>query len=285
LVIPIIHNYLLGLNPFADLKRSNTEKTNAWPRFGGLLSSKILVVDDEATILKMMELVLANAGYTVTTASSGTEALNTYGNGANFDLLITDYKMPGMTGIELESEILKRDPSAKVLLVSGYGGIDTALEALNKGAMDFLRKPFTPDALRDSVRSVIERDRKQSPVTAVCREFSRQSINGSSFELKEKEYDDQFGDLTCTFEVTTQSSVVPLIVVMPAFIQELIKAYIDSEDVPCGGRFFEAICEETVSTELREHGGVPSTGTIVIDNLTKEVQKWIDSMVSVAVAT
>ena len=281
----IIHNYLLGLNPFADLERSNTEKTNDWPRFGGLLSSKILVVDDEATILKMMELVLANAGYTVTTASSGTEALNVYGTGANFDLLITDYKMPGMTGIELESEILKRDPSAKVLLVSGYGGIDTALEALNKGAMDFLRKPFTPDALRDSVRSVIERDRKQSPVTAVCREFSRQSINGSSFELKEKEYDEQFGDLTCTFEVTTQSGVVPLVVIMPAFIQELIKAYIDSEDVPCGGRFFEAICEETVSTELREHGGVPSTGTIVIDNLTKEVQKWIDSMVSVAVAT
>jgi CheY-like chemotaxis protein len=248
------------------------------------LSSKILIVDDEATILKMMELVLANAGYSVTTAQSGSEALEVYGNGANFDLLITDYKMPGMNGIELEGEILRRDPSAKVLLVSGYGGIDTALEALNKGAMDFLRKPFTPDALRDSVCSVIERDRKQSPVTAVCREFSRQSINGSSFELKEKEYEEQFGDLICSFEVTTQTGVQPLTVVMPAFIQELIKAYIDSEEVPCGGRFFEAICEETVSTVLKEHNGIPPSETIVMDNLTKEVQRWIDSMVSVAVA-
>ena len=249
------------------------------------MSSKILVVDDESTILKMMELVLANAGYSVTTAHGGHEALEVYGNGANFDLLITDYKMPEMNGIELEGEILRRDPSAKVLLVSGYGGIDTALEALNKGAMDFLRKPFTPDALRDAVRSVIERDRKQSPVTAVCREFSRQSINGSSFELKEKEYDEQFGDLRCLFEVTTQTGVVPLVVVMPAFIQELIKAYIDSDEVPCGGRFFEAICEETVSSALRENNGVPPNEEIVIDNLTKEVQKWIDSMVSVAVAT
>ena len=249
------------------------------------MSSKILIVDDEATILKMMELVLANAGYTITTAESGQEALEVYGNGANFDLLITDYKMPGMNGIELEGEVLRRDPSAKVLLVSGYGGIDTALEALNKGAMDFLRKPFTPDALRDSVRSVIERDRKQSPVTAVCREFSRQSINGSSFELKDKEYEEQYGDLICSFEVTTHTGVQPLTVVMPAFIQELIKAYIDSDEVPCGGRFFEAICEETVASVLKESSGVPPTDTIVIDNLTKEVQRWIDSMVSVAVAT
>jgi len=248
------------------------------------LSSKILVIDDEACILKMMELVLANAGYSVTTAENPRKALDIYGNGANFDLVITDFKMPEMNGIELEGEILRRDPTAKVLLVSGYGGIDTALEALNKGAMDFLRKPFTPDALRDSVRSALERDRKQSPVTAVCREFSRQSLNGSSFELKEKDYDEQFGDLTCKFEVTTPTGVRNLTVIMPAYVQELVLAYIDSEEVPCGGRFFEAICEETVSNELKLSGGVPNTSKLVIENLTKDIQRWIDSMVSVAVA-
>lgn len=248
------------------------------------MSSKILVVDDEACILKMMELVLTNAGYSVTTVLNGQAALETYGNGANFDLVITDFKMPGMSGIELEAEILRRDPTAKVLLISGYGGIETALEALNKGAMDFLRKPFTPDALRDSVRSALERDRKQSPVTAVCREFSRQSLNGTSFELKDKEYDEQFGDLTCKFEVTTPTGIRSLVVVMPAYVQELIKAYIDSEDVPCGGRFFEAICEETVANELKANNGVPQKSKIVIENLSKEIQRWIDSMVSVAVA-
>jgi CheY-like chemotaxis protein len=232
----------------------------------------------------MMELVLTNAGYSVTTALNGQAALEAYGNGANFDLVITDFKMPGMTGIDLEAEILRRDPTAKVLLISGYGGIETALEALNKGAMDFLRKPFTPEALRDSVRSALERDRKQSPVTAVCREFSRQSLNGTSFELKEKEYDEQFGDLTCKFEVTTPTGIRTLAVIMPAYVQELIKAYIDSEDVPCGGRFFEAICEETVSNELKANNGVPQRSKIVIENLSKEIQRWIDSMVSVAVA-
>lgn len=232
----------------------------------------------------MMELVLTNAGYSVSTVLNGQAALETYGNGANFDLVITDFKMPGMSGIELEAEILRRDPTAKVLLISGYGGIETALEALNKGAMDFLRKPFTPDALRDSVRSALERDRKQSPVTAVCREFSRQSLNGTSFELKDKEYDEQFGDLTCKFEVTTPTGIRSLVVVMPAYVQELIKAYIDSEDVPCGGRFFEAICEETVANELKANNGVPQKSKIVIENLSKEIQRWIDSMVSVAVA-
>lgn len=248
------------------------------------MSSKILVVDDEACILKMMELVLANAGYFVESAENPREALGIYGNGANYDLVITDYKMPEMTGIELEAEILRRDPSAKVLIVSGYGGIETALEAINKGATDFLRKPFTPDALRNAVRSALERDRKLSPVTTVCREFSRQSVNGTSFELKEKEVDEQFGDLTCKFEVSTPGGMKNLTVVMPAYIQELIRAYIDSEDVPCGGRFFEAICEETVANELKTSGGVPRTSKIVIDNLTKDIQKWIDSMVSVAVA-
>lgn len=231
-----------------------------------------------------MELVLTNAGYSVSTVLNGQAALETYGNGANFDLVITDFKMPGMSGIELEAEILRRDPTAKVLLISGYGGIETALEALNKGAMDFLRKPFTPDALRDSVRSALERDRKQSPVTAVCREFSRQSLNGTSFELKDKEYDEQFGDLTCKFEVTTPTGIRSLVVVMPAYVQELIKAYIDSEDVPCGGRFFEAICEETVANELKANNGIPQKSKIVIENLSKEIQRWIDSMVSVAVA-
>ena len=231
-----------------------------------------------------MELVLANAGYTVTTASNPREALDIYGNGANFDLVITDFKMPEMNGIELEGEVLRRDPTAKVLLISGYGGIDTALEALNKGAMDFLRKPFTPEALRDSVRSALERDRKQSPVTAVCREFSRQSINGTSFELKDKEYDEQYGDLTCRFEVTTPSGIRNLAVIMPAYVQELIRAYIDSEDVPCGGRFFEAICEETVANELKANGGIPKSSKITIDNLNKDIRHWIDSMVSVAVA-
>lgn len=248
------------------------------------MSSKILVVDDEATILKMMELVLANAGYSVITTKSPREALEIYGSGASFDLIITDYKMPEMTGIELEAEILRRDPSARILLVSGYGGIDTALEALNKGAIDFLRKPFAPEALRDAVRSALERDRKQSPVTAVCREFSRQSLNGSSFELKERSYDEQFGDLTCVFEVTTPTEVHTLVVVLPAFMQELIKAYIDSDTVPCGNRFFEAICEETVANDLKSNNGVPTSQRLVIDDLTKEIQKWIDSMVSVAVA-
>lgn len=247
------------------------------------MSSKILVVDDETCILKMMELALTNAGYDVTTANSPRSALDIYGTGANFDLVITDFKMPEMNGIEMEAEILKRDPSAKVLLVSGYGGIETALEGLNKGAIDFLRKPFAPDALRNAVRSALERNNKQSPVTAVCREFSRQSLNGTSFELKEKDFDENFGDLTCRFEVNTPKGIQTMTVILPAYVQELTRAYIDSDEVPYGNRFFEAMCEEYVANELKSNGGLPSRTRITIDNLTKDIQTWIDSMVCVAV--
>lgn len=250
------------------------------------MNSNILVIDDESCILKMMELVLTSAGYSVTTAPDGKSGLETFGNGAAFDLVICDYKMPGMTGIEVEQEILKRDPSTKVIIVSGFGGIDTALEAMNKGAIDFLRKPFEPEALRSAVRLALERDSKLAPVAAVCREFSRRGVGGFNFELNEQVVDDMFGDMTCTFEVLREGDTSPryVKVILPAVVQELIKAYIDADDVPCGRRFFQALCEHELERELRETSAIPASAMIRIDDLKKRHTEWIDRMMTVSLA-
>jgi len=249
------------------------------------LSSNVLVIDDESCILKMMELVLSNSGFNVTTAKNGSDGLAAYGNGANYDVVVSDYRMPDMTGIEVEQEIIRRDPSAKVIIVSGFGGCDTALEAMNRGATDFLRKPFAPEALRDAVRAAIERDGKHTPITTVSREFSRRNVGGFNFELNEEAVDDIYGDLTCTFEVMKETDSPRYVkVILPAVVQELIKAYIDSDDVPCGKRFFQALCEYELETHLRDEKSIPSSATLMIDPLLKRHTEWIDRMMTVSLA-
>lgn len=234
----------------------------------------------------MIELVLTGAGHSVTTAANGRQGLDIYGNGANFDLVITDFKMPDITGLDVEREILQRNPIAKIILISGFGGIDTALEAMNRGATDFLRKPFDPSCLRKAVEAALNGSLKLSPVATVCKEFSRQNINGYSFELNEETIDDQFGNLICTFEIQKGQDAPRYVkVILPAYTQELIKAYIDSDEVPCGQRFFQALCEETMANYLQEHSSIPPSAQILIDDLGHNEQKWIDSMMTVALSS
>lgn len=233
----------------------------------------------------MMELVLSNSGFNVTTAINGSDGLAAYGNGANYDVVVSDYRMPDMTGIEVEQEIIRRDPSAKVIIVSGFGGCDTALEAMNRGATDFLRKPFAPEALRDAVRAAIERDTKHTPITTVSREFSRRNVGGFNFELNEEAVDDIYGDLTCTFEVMRDSDSPRYVKVMlPAVVQELIKAYIDADEVPCGKRFFQALCENELEIHLAQEKSIPASALLVIDPLLKRHTEWIDRMMTVCLA-
>lgn len=249
------------------------------------MSSNVLVIDDESAILKMMELVLSSSGYNVTTATNGSDGLAAYGNGAQYDVVVSDYRMPDMTGIEVEQEIIRRDPSAKIIIVSGFGGCDTALEAMNRGATDFLRKPFAPEALRDAVRAAIERDDKHTPITTVSREFSRRNVGGYNFELNEEAVDDFYGDLTCTFEVMKESDAPRYVkVVLPAVVQELIKAYIDADEVPCGKRFFQAMCEYELEHHLQTERSIPSSAILMIDPLLKRHTEWIDRMMTVCLA-
>ncbi|MFX8938014.1 response regulator, partial [Acinetobacter baumannii] len=83
------------------------------------------------------------------------EGLITFGRGDHTDLVILDYRMPGQTGVEVLEEILQRKPEARVIIASAFGTLDLALEAIEAGATDFLRKPFTTDILRTAVEAVL----------------------------------------------------------------------------------------------------------------------------------
>jgi DNA-binding NtrC family response regulator len=116
----------------------------------------ILVVDDEKPQREILEVILSGEGYDVTTASSGEAALK-FAKERRFDLALTDLKMTGMDGIELLQHLLAQDSSIIVILLTAHGSIDSAKDALRRGAFDYLQKPYDRDTLLQTIRRALQR--------------------------------------------------------------------------------------------------------------------------------
>lgn len=116
----------------------------------------ILVVDDEKSQREILEMILAEEGYDVTTAASGEAALK-FAKDRRFDLALTDLKMTGMDGIELLQQLLAYDSSIIVILLTAHGSIESAKEALRRGAFDYLEKPYDKAALLETINRALVR--------------------------------------------------------------------------------------------------------------------------------
>ncbi len=106
----------------------------------------ILIVDDEKNYPTIIGAILQEEGYTSLTASSGMEALDILRN-ESIDLVLTDVKMPGMGGIQLLEKIKEIHPDIPVIIMTAYGSVEKAVEAMHKGAYTFILKPFENQAL------------------------------------------------------------------------------------------------------------------------------------------
>jgi DNA-binding NtrC family response regulator len=110
----------------------------------------ILVVDDEKSQREILEMILSGEGYDVTTASSGEAAMKFVAD-RHFDLVLTDLKMTGMSGLDLLKELTDFDKSIIVLLLTAHGTVDSAVDALRLGAFDYLQKPYDREKLLDTI--------------------------------------------------------------------------------------------------------------------------------------
>jgi PAS domain S-box-containing protein len=115
---------------------------------------KVLVIDDEAVIREGCKRVLCKDGWEVLLASDGEKGLQMC---EGVDVVLLDLKMPGPSGMDVLEELLKRDPSLPIIVITGYATVDSAVEAMKKGAYDFIPKPFTPDQLRLVVQRAYEK--------------------------------------------------------------------------------------------------------------------------------
>jgi len=123
--------------------------------------ARILVIDDEASMGEFMQIMLGKEGYNVTAETSAHDALQnlkrSQRNPENrYDLLITDLMMPEMSGLEILTEVKKIDPELEVIVMTAFGSIDTAVEALKKGANDYVTKPFKVEEIKISIKRAIE---------------------------------------------------------------------------------------------------------------------------------
>ncbi len=116
----------------------------------------ILVVDDEKNILKVVSTTLGKESYAVDTARSSEEAIEKFDSDTH-DLIITDLKLPGKGGMELLEYVKSRNPHIPVIMITAFGTIENAVEAMKKGAFNYLTKPVNPDELLSVVKEVLEK--------------------------------------------------------------------------------------------------------------------------------
>jgi DNA-binding NtrC family response regulator len=118
--------------------------------------AKLLVVDDEADFAKLIQTILTQAGYGVDTATSATQAIAQQRKTA-YDLALVDLRMPEMTGLELLQYLKARDKSIFVILMTAYGSFSVGIEALRRGACDYVSKPFKNKTLKEKVAEALHR--------------------------------------------------------------------------------------------------------------------------------
>ena len=149
---------------------------------------RILIIDDEKSILDLLSVVFKKEGYKVATALSAKAALD-YINKNDFDLILTDIKLPQMSGMRILQHIKDKDPDMPVVMITAYGTIKQAVEALKMGALDYVVKPFNMEELKIIVAQGLEKRRIQAENVLLKRElkekYGLESMVGKSKVMRE----------------------------------------------------------------------------------------------------
>ena len=151
-------------------------------------SKRILVVDDEKNIRLTLTQALEGQEWETDTAVNGEEALQKL-EAQDFNLMLLDLKMPGMDGMEVLRRVAEDRPDVRVIIITAYGTIESAVEAMKLGAVDYLRKPFAPEDIRDLVSRVLARGEVNEEHAADYEsrlELTKRCINERHFDAAEE---------------------------------------------------------------------------------------------------
>ena len=120
------------------------------------MDKKIMVVDDDPDILITIRRIFENEGFEVICTTSPQEGLRHVSDSA-FDVILCDWKLPDFDGMDVVEELDRRSPDSAVVMISGYPAVERATEAMKRGAMDYLPKPFRPEEVIEAVKRAQER--------------------------------------------------------------------------------------------------------------------------------
>ncbi|MBN2016619.1 MAG: response regulator [Candidatus Cloacimonetes bacterium] len=145
---------------------------------------KVLIVDDEKNIRMTLSQTLTGQGLITETAMNGEEAL-TKMDESKYDIIFLDLKMPGIHGLDVLKEISKSGSRIVTVIITAHGTIDSAVEAMKLGAIDFIQKPFTPDEIREVINTIMKRDELEAEKPDDFKsniEYAKKCITEKNFE-------------------------------------------------------------------------------------------------------
>ena len=150
-----------------------------------MAQNAILIVDDEKNIRLTLSQAIVAPERRVDTAVNGEEALAKL-QGNDFELVLLDLKMPGMDGMDVLRWISANRPQVRVIIITAHGTIESAVEAMKHGAVDYIQKPFAPREIRELVAKVLDRatlDVRKAQDYAGCIELAKKYVNEKRFEV------------------------------------------------------------------------------------------------------
>jgi CheY-like chemotaxis protein len=253
-----------------------------------MTDARILIVDDEEHIRETMQFALDAVGYKTETAANGTEGLEKFGAGSDWDLVLLDQRMPEMEGLEVLHRMRERDPAARVIMVTAYGTIDLAIDAMKSGAVDFLRKPFTPDVLRGAVKVALDHPRQpvkeeDLTLTRLLPSDARPSqplilfrtLNGYKYwpvHLPAGEEETEALRLRRAFEVKAPSGEISRCVVeLTTCVRELVRLETNS-DYPPAHELWDLVCKGALADYLWTHAQMPPATLTVYELSRKQLE-------------
>ena len=210
--------------------------------------AKILVIDDERSIRNTLKEVLEYENHEIDTAENGAEGIDMFAKG-KYELVLCDIKMPNMDGIEALEKLIEMPGNAPIVMISGHGNIDTAVEAIKKGAFDFIEKPLDLNRLLITIRNALERKELVAETQALKRRVNKTyEIIGQSPAIKQV--------MEMIERVATTDARV-LITGNNGTGKELVARWLHEKSARAGGPFVEVNCaaipSELIESELFGH--------------------------------
>ena len=208
------------------------------------LPTRILIVDDDPLIRRQLEGLYATHAYDVESAANVQEALEKL-NGSEFSLAVVDMKMPVSDGITLTGEIRERWPSVDVIIITGYGSIKGAVDAMRHGACDYITKPFEPDDILLATQKVLERRRLLDEI-----EYLRKQLSDRYTFANMITRDPVMLEVFSTIEMLAQNDITVVITGESGTGKELVARAIHFQGKRKAGRFVAINCAAVPETLL-----------------------------------
>ena len=208
----------------------------------------ILIIDDERAIRKTLNEILGFEGYKIDEAADGEEGLKKF-QSASYDLVLCDIKMPKMDGLEFLSKATAINPDVPIIMISGHGTIETAVEAVKNGAYDFISKPPDLNRLLITIRNAIDRNKLVKETKVLKRKVSKvQEMIGESDGIKK---------IRATIEKVAPTDARIMITGENGSGKELVARWIHEKSSRNEGQLVEVNCAaipgELIESELFGH--------------------------------